>query len=95
MMTTAQTDDTELLWERIVPHLDQAVASLSEADRSAVLLRFYQRKALSEVGERLGVSEEAAKKRVSRTVEKLRDVLKRRGVSIDISLPSLHPQPAR
>ena len=82
MINTAQTDDTELLWERLVPHLDQAVASLSEADRSAILLRFYQRRSLSEVGECLGVSEEAAKKRVSRTVEKLREVLKRRGVSM-------------
>src|ERR1017187_9972111 len=49
MMTTAQTDETEIYWERLAPHLDDAVASLSEADRSLVLLRFYQRKSLSEV----------------------------------------------
>jgi RNA polymerase sigma factor (sigma-70 family) len=82
MMTTAQPDETELLWERLAPHLDDAVASLSEADRSAVLLRFYQKRSLSEVGQYLGLSEEAAKKRVSRTVEKLRAYLTRRGVTL-------------
>ena len=82
MMTTAHPDETELLWERLAPHLDDAVASLSEGDRSAVLLRFYQKKSLSEVGQHLGLSEEAAKKRVSRTVEKLRDYLTRRDVTL-------------
>lgn len=80
MMTTTQPDETELYWERLAPHLDDAVASLSEADRSLVLLRFYQRKSLSEVGQHLGLSEDAAKKRVSRTVEKLRGYLTRRGM---------------
>jgi RNA polymerase sigma factor (sigma-70 family) len=82
MMTTAQPDETEILWERLAPHLDLAVASLSEADRSAILLRFYQKRSLAEVGQHLGLSEEAAKKRVSRTVEKLRDFLTRRGVTL-------------
>jgi RNA polymerase sigma factor (sigma-70 family) len=80
MMTTAQPDETERVWEGLAPHLDDAVASLSETDRSAVLLRFYQKQSFSEVGQHLGLSEEAAKKRVSRTVEKLRDYLTRRGV---------------
>jgi RNA polymerase sigma factor (sigma-70 family) len=82
MMTTTQPGETELYWERLAPHLDDAVASLSEADRSLVLLRFYQRKSLSEVGQHLGLSEDAAKKRVSRTVEKLRGYLTRRGVTL-------------
>ncbi len=80
MMTNAQSDETERVWEGLAPHLDDAVASLSETDRSAVLLRFYQKQSFSEVGQHLGLSEEAAKKRVSRTVEKLRDYLTRRGV---------------
>ena len=82
MMTASQPDETEVLWERLAPHLDLAVATLSEADRSAVLLRFYQKRSLAEVGQQLGLSEEAAKKRVSRTVEKLRDFLTRRGVTL-------------
>lgn len=67
-------------WNQLAPHLDQAVAALSATDRSAILLRFYEKKSLREVGERLGLSEEAAKKRVTRAVEKMRDFLTRRGV---------------
>ncbi len=63
---TTSPDTDEILWQQLAPHLDQAVAALSEADRSAILLRFYEKMPLREVGERLGVSEEAAKKRVSR-----------------------------
>jgi RNA polymerase sigma factor (sigma-70 family) len=80
MITTSSPDDNQMLWNQLTPHLDQAVAALSETDRSAILLRFYEKKPLREVGERLGMSEEAAKKRVSRAVEKMREFLTRRGV---------------
>ena len=70
----------ENVWDQLAPHLDQAVASLSEIDRRAILLRFYESKPLREVGERLGVSEDAAKKRVARALEKLRDDFVRRGI---------------
>ena len=80
MSSTISSDDNEILWNQLTPHLDQAVAALSETDRSAILLRFYEKKSLRVVGERLGLSEEAAKKRVSRAVEKMRDFITRRGV---------------
>jgi RNA polymerase sigma factor (sigma-70 family) len=70
----------EILWRQLAPHLDQAVAALSKADRCAILLRFYEKMPLRKVGERLGVSEEAAKKRVSRAVEKMREFLAQHGV---------------
>jgi RNA polymerase sigma factor (sigma-70 family) len=76
---TDSPDPNEILWQQLVPHLDQAVAALSEADRSAVLLKFYERMPLRQIGEKLGVSEEAAKKRVSRGVERMREFLLRRG----------------
>jgi RNA polymerase sigma factor (sigma-70 family) len=82
MMTNAQPDESELLWERLVPCLDQAVAALPEADRSAVVLRYYEKRSLLEVGQHLGITEEAAKKRVSRAVEKLRALLIGRGVTL-------------
>ena len=44
-------------------------------DREAILLRFYQCKPLADVGQALGTSEEAARKRVDRAVEKLREKL--------------------
>jgi RNA polymerase sigma factor (sigma-70 family) len=82
MMTTAQSDDSEVFCQQLAPHLEDAVASLSEGDRSVVLSRFYERKSLSEIGQRLRISEEAAKKRVSRSVDKLREFLTRRGITL-------------
>jgi predicted DNA-binding protein (UPF0251 family) len=79
---TASPDTDEILWEQLAPHLDQAVAALSEADQSAILLRFYEKMPLRGIGEKMGISEEAAKKRVSRAVEKLREHLDRRGVKL-------------
>jgi RNA polymerase sigma factor (sigma-70 family) len=72
-------DSSETIWPQLAPHLDRAVADLSAVDRSAILLRFYEKLPLREVGERLGISEDAAKKRVGRALEKLRTVLERRG----------------
>jgi RNA polymerase sigma factor (sigma-70 family) len=80
--STTLPDENETVWKQLEPHLDQAVASLSELDRQAVLLRFYQQKPLLEVGQQLGLGEEAAKKRVSRAMQKLRDFLIRRGVAV-------------
>ena len=77
---SSSTDSDEILWQKLAPHLDLAVAALSEADRSAILLRFYEKAPMLKVAEKLGVSEEAAKKRVSRAVEKMRQFLARRGV---------------
>jgi len=46
----------------------------------AVFLRFLEGKPIRAVGEHLGVGEEAAKKRVSRAVERIRTFLSRKGV---------------
>lgn len=72
----------ESFWQRVSPELDEALASLNETDRQALLLRFFDGKTLARVAEGLGVSEEAAKKRVGRALEKLREKLARRGVQI-------------
>ena len=68
-------------WQQFAPMLDEAVAQLSEADRNAVVLRFYQKKPLNEVGVILGVKPDAAQKRVSRALDKLRRFFARRGVT--------------
>lgn len=69
----------EAAWRQIEPLLETALDGLSDADRAAVVLRFYESKSLGEVGAALGVSEEAAKKRVSRALEKLRQTFCRQG----------------
>lgn len=73
---------SEPAWEEVAPILDDAIAALSETDRNAILLRFFERKELKEVGQALGSSEEAAKKRVARALDKLRAFLTRRGVEL-------------
>lgn len=72
----------ETLEHNVGPHLDDAMAALPEADRRAVLLRFFENKRMREVGERLGLGEDAAKKRVTRAVDKLRAFLAGRGVTL-------------
>ncbi len=76
-----RTDDDPPRWERIAPILDEAIARLGTTDRTAVLMRYFQRKSHADVARQLGVTEGAAKMRVSRALEKLRDLLARRGVT--------------
>ena len=68
-------------WKRVRPVLDEAMADLSNEDRDAVLLRFFKNQDFRAVGVALGVSDDAAQKRVSRAVEKLRAYLAQRGVT--------------
>jgi RNA polymerase sigma factor (sigma-70 family) len=72
-------------WTQIEPLLDDAMAALDETDRSAILLRYFENKNLREVGEALGTSDDAAQKRVSRAVERLREFFSKRNVTIGAS----------
>jgi RNA polymerase sigma factor (sigma-70 family) len=74
--------ETEAPWEEIAPHLDAALAELSEPDRDAVLLRYFENKPAQEMATILGISAEAAQKRVSRAVERLRENFAKRGVPV-------------
>ena len=76
-----QATDTDTAWEQLSPLLDEAMNQLGEKDRLAVLLRFFQRKPMREVGQALGISEDAAKMRVARSVEKLRGFFAKNGVA--------------
>ena len=69
-------------WTQIEPLLDDAMAALDEADRAAVLLRYFENQSLRDVGQQLGVGDDAAQKRVSRAVERLREFFAKRGVSV-------------
>jgi RNA polymerase sigma factor (sigma-70 family) len=66
-------DDNAVDWTLIEPLLDQAVQALDETDRAAVIMRFFENKSLREVGEALGTSDDAAQKRISRALERLRE----------------------
>ena len=62
--------------------LDDAMARLSDGARHALVLRFFEGRSFREVGDELGISEDAAKQRVFRGLERLRSVLGRNGVGI-------------
>lgn len=72
-------------WSQVEPLLDEAMHALDETDRAAVLLRYFENKSLREVGATLGTSDDAAQKRVSRAVERLREFFVKNGVAVGAS----------
>lgn len=88
-------------WEQIHPLLDEALDRLNRADRDALLLRFFDQRSLAEVGAALGSNEDAARKRITRALERLRRFLARRGatttaaaLSAALSVNAVVPAPA-
>jgi len=71
----------EETWNQIAPLLDGAMEQLGQKDHDALVLRFFENKNFAEVGTALGASEDAAKMRVNRALEKLRKFFTKRGVS--------------
>ena len=72
-------------WERIRPVLDEALDSLGDEEREALLLRYFKNQDFRAVGLALGVSDDTAQKRVSRAVERLREFFSKRNVTIGAS----------
>ncbi len=73
------TEETN--WSDMAPVLDEAMLDLSAADRDSLAQRFFEKRPYAEIGERLGSSENAARMRVSRSLDKLRAALEKRGVT--------------
>jgi RNA polymerase sigma factor (sigma-70 family) len=74
----AQLSSPEPQFLDISPHLEELVGRLRSKDRQVILLRFYERKDFPEIALQLGISEEAARKRTGRAIQKLRDAFARR-----------------
>jgi RNA polymerase sigma factor (sigma-70 family) len=72
-------------WTEVEPLLDEAMHALDDTDRTAVLLRYFENKSFREVGQMLDTTEDAARKRLSRAVERLREFFAKRGVTIGAS----------
>ena len=68
-------------WDRVRPVLDAALRALGEADREAVLLRYFERRPFADIGAALNLSDDAARMRVDRALEKLREQLGRHGIT--------------
>jgi RNA polymerase sigma factor (sigma-70 family) len=69
-------------WAQIAPLLDNGLAQLGEPDHNALVLRYFEGRTFDQVAAALGTSEEAAKKRVTRAVERLRVFFKKHGFTL-------------
>ena len=69
------------VWREIAPLLESAMDRLNDYDRNALLLRFFEDKTLAEVGTALGVTEDAARVRVNRALDKLHRYFDQHGIS--------------
>jgi RNA polymerase sigma factor (sigma-70 family) len=76
------THEGEGTWTEIEPLLNQSFAALKEGDRECVLLRYFQDQSFADVGQALGLSEEAARKRVTRALERMRRFFGKEGVIV-------------
>jgi RNA polymerase sigma factor (sigma-70 family) len=72
--------DTAPDWQHLLPVLDDAMSGLTELEYDCLVLRFFQNRDFRSVGEAMGVSDDTAQKRVARALEKLRELLSRRGI---------------
>jgi RNA polymerase sigma factor (sigma-70 family) len=68
--------------DALVPLLDEGLLNLRDRDRLALVLRFLEERSLRDVGAVLGVDEDAARKRVSRALDRLAEFFRRRGFPV-------------
>ena len=84
-----QSNEPETVWAQLAPFLDEAMDHLNETDRGVVLLRYFQNKSLRDVGRAFGMSEDTAQKRVSRAIDRLRNLLLKRAAVSEAALAGL------
>lgn len=76
-------------WQKLCPALDSLMHELRESDRDAILQRYFENRPLAEIGRNRGLSEDAARKRVDRALEQLRNLFARRGIHTVAALASV------
>ena len=81
MQELSQDTTPRIDWDKARPVLDDAIGELSDVDREAVLLRYFEGRDFSSVGAKLNLTGNAARMRVERALEKLRTRLEHRGIT--------------
>jgi RNA polymerase sigma factor (sigma-70 family) len=81
MHELSNSSDAQMDAEKIRPVLDQVMGELNDGDRDAVMLRFFEGRPFSDIGGKLRLTEDAARMRVDRALDKLRERLVQRGVT--------------
>ena len=74
-------DTTTPDWDKLRPVLDDVLSEIDDAERDAVLLRFFDSRSFADIGARLWLTENAARMRVSRALDKLNAALAKRGIN--------------
>jgi len=88
------SDETPVDLGQLREALDEIMDELNDGDRTALLLRFFENLSFVETGRRLHLKENAARMRVERALEKMRELLARRGLkSTGITLATLLAEP--
>jgi len=85
LMQSVLENQNDATWERLSPLLDEAMAKLTERDRSALVLRYFENKTTREIAVLQHVEESAAQKRIGRALEKLRGSFARKGVTLSVA----------
>ncbi len=80
METLSAFNEADPNFDHLRPVLDDALLQLKAGDREAIVLRFLQQRTFADIGTTLRLTEDAARKRVDRALEKLRTLLGRRGI---------------
>lgn len=70
------------LWHQIAPLLEEALHCLGEQEHDAVVLRYFEGKELKHVGAAMGTTQDAARMRVNRGLERLREFFAKKGVTL-------------
>jgi RNA polymerase sigma factor (sigma-70 family) len=81
-LMNSMPDHSTARFEEVTPLLDQAINSLGNDDRTAIVLRFFEQRDFRSVGLALGTSEDAARMRVGRALNKLQLILQGRGLAL-------------
>ena len=84
-LTDCSAEEGSTSWTELSPLVFEALDVLSRKDRDAILLRFIENRSFAEVAVAIGTSEAAAKMRTGRALEKLRDLLDKRGSSLTLA----------
>jgi uncharacterized protein (TIGR03435 family) len=85
-MQATLNDESPDAWPQIRPLLDAAMAALGEADRGIIVLRFFDDLSTKQVAAALGTTEDTAKQRLHRAVEKLRRFFNKRGLTLSAAV---------
>lgn len=68
-------------WNQLRPMVDSALDGLSVRDREAILLRFFEGQSFAEIGTAMRSTQDAARMRVERALDKLQSALRRQGIT--------------